>query len=398
MFERSEQGQATADAWLEEMVLNVSGKNSPVVFTMGTSPDDASDTHGVTNLASGMGLVPNVGEPPTNFHFELFDSGCTKLCGNCSANAAPLPEILLGAPVPRLRLTRPVRSASDLIERASTLLSRFEHGSLDEVARARLEAWANAIVDSEDITFAQILDEPRIDLSYDPASDVLRITNRDALARAKPGPYGAVDDPPDLRTVLMLEAEALREDLQTIPGMVDLLGEQFEVTTRVVGYGGDDGPQRAPIDFEYIYTLPGALDGFALPDRHLAFGITRLGELSTITVSMVDVEIVSDVGMQRPPQQALDTLGATLLGQHPGATSIEFVAPTVGYQLKEDEASGELDPSLLVGYVLAFGSESERAISRRVLIRLSLTALDAPIESLAAQDPDPKAGDARAAN
>lgn len=398
VFERSEQGQPTADAWLEEMVLNSGGKNSPVVFTMGTSPNDASDTHGITNLASGMGFVQNVGEPPTNFHFELFDSGCTKLCGNCSPNAAPPPEILLSAPVPRVKLTRPVRSAADLIERASTLLSRFEHGSLDDAARARLETWANTIVDSGDVTFAQILDEPRIDLSYDPASDVLRITNRDALARARPGPYGVVDDPADLRTVLMLEAEALREDLQTIPGMLDLLGDQFEVTARAVGYGGGDGPQRAPTDFEYIYTLPGELEGLALTDRQFAIGITRLGELSTIMVSMIDVEIVGSVGMQRPPQSALDALSTTLLGQHPSATSIEFVTPTVGYQLKEDEASGELDPSLLVGYVLAFGSGSAPAISRRVPIRLSLTELDAPIESLAAQDPDPTAGDARAAN
>jgi hypothetical protein len=397
VFKRSQDGQPTADAWLEGMALNILGKNSPVVFTMGVSPDDAANTHGATNLASGQGFIENVGEPPTNFQFELYDSGCTKVCGNCSGNSAVLPDIST-APVPFVKLTRPVRSASDLVAHASTLLMHFDVGPLDAAEQARLEAWTEAVVESGDVEYAQILDAPRVDLSYDPSSDLLRITNRDALARARPGPYGVVDDPGDLRQTLELEAAALRDELQSIPGMVDLLDAEFEVTTRKVGYGSGDAPQLAPIVFEYMFTLPGQLAELALPDRHLGIGLTRLGELSTLTVSTVNVEIVGTVTMQRPPQQALDALGAEVLQQYPSALGVEFVAPMVGYQLRGAEASNEVMPSLLVGYVLEFGPESDPVVSRRFPVRISLTDLDAPIESLASEDPNPQGGDDRAAS
>jgi hypothetical protein len=397
VFKRSQDGQPTADAWLEGMVLNILGKNSPVVFTMGTSPDDASDTHGITNLASGQGFIQNVGEPPTNFQFELYDSGCTKVCGNCSGNSASVPDIST-APVPFVKLTRQVRSTSDLVAHASTLLMPFDVGPLDVAGQARLEAWAASIVESGDVEYAKILDAPRIDLSYDPSSDLLRITDRDALARARSGPYGVVDGPADLHQTLELAAAAVRDELQSIPGMVDLLGTDFEVTTREVGYGGVDDPQPASIAFEYMFTLSGQIEGLALPDRHLGIGVTRLGELSTLTVSAVEVEIVGAVTMQRSPQQAMDALSAEVLQQYPSALGIEFVAPMVGYQLRDAEASNEVMPSLLVGYVLEFGPESDRVVSRRFPVRISLTDLDAPIESLASEDPNPQGGDDRAAS
>jgi hypothetical protein len=396
VFKRTQDSQPTADAWLEEMEANI-GSNSPVVFTMGTSPDDATSTHGITNLASGEGMIMNVGEPADNFQFELWDNGCTKICGNCNGNAPPLPEIMFGALVPRVTLTRPLRSADDLVAHAALLIARFDVGPLDQAQQARLEVWASSVVERGEISYAQILDEPRLDLSYDPSSDLLRITNRDALARARPGPGSIVDDPPGLEATLRLEAEAVRAELQTIPGALDLLGSVFEVTTRELGYGSAD-MQTGPIAFEYMFTLPGQFEGLALPDRRLGIGVTRLGELSTLVVSVVDVQVTGTVGFQRTPQEAIDVLEAEVLAQYQSALDIEIVVPRVGYQLAEGQLSTEALPSLLVGYVLAFGPEANPVVSRRVPVRISLSEPDAPIESLAAVDPNPQAGDQRAAN
>ena len=396
VFTRTQDGQSTADAWLEEMDANIVS-NSPVVFTMGTSPDDATNVHGMTNLASGEGLIENVAEPADHFFFELYDNGCTKKCGNCNGNAPALPELMLTAPVPRVTLTRPLRSADDLVAHAALLIARFDVGALDQAQQARLEAWADTVVTRGDVSYAQILDEPRLDLSYDPSSDLLRITDRDALARARPEPGSIVEDPPGLEDTLRLEAEAVRTELQTIPGALDLLGSVFELTTREVGYGSAD-TQADPIAFEYMFTLPGQLEGLALPDRRLAIGVTRLGELSTLAVSMIEVEVTGAVGFQRAPQQALEALSAEVLAQYPSALDIELVAPKVGYQLAEGQLSSEALPSLLVGYVLAFGPAADPVVSRRIPVRIVLSEPDAPIESLAAVDPNPQAGDQRAAN
>ncbi|PRQ00531.1 hypothetical protein [Enhygromyxa salina] len=104
-------------------------------------------------------------------------------------------------------------------------------------------------------------------------------------------------------------------------------------------------------------------------------------------------DIVDD---QRSPQQAIDSLTAAILVQNPGASKIEIVSAQVGYQLAEEETSGEIAPSLLAGYVVAF--ESGAVISRRVPVRISLIEPDAPVEALGAEDPNPDEGDERAAN
>ena len=86
VFKRTQDGQSTRDAWLDEMEQNADvGKNSPVVVTFGKSAQDALESHGSTNLASGEGLSTNVGEPADNFIFTWYNNGCTRL----AATAVP---------------------------------------------------------------------------------------------------------------------------------------------------------------------------------------------------------------------------------------------------------------------------------------------------------------------
>lgn len=396
IFVRSQDGQVAADAWLEEMVLNVLGKNSPLVFTKGITQEEAISVHGATNLATGEGFMTNVGEPAGSYRGELYDSGCSAGCGACDGNAPTVPELPLGAPTRRVKLTRPSRSALELVDHVTTGLALYDVEVLDEIAGDRLRSWAEKIAVSGELHYAILLGEPRIDVVYDPRADLLRITNRDALARARPNPRQDIDDPPGLQDTLLLEADAVRAELAVIPGALDRLGTDFEVTTRVVVDGqGDDPPTYTVI--ETMFTLPGRLDGLALPDRHLGIGITRLGELSTITVSNVDVEIIGESQLGRQPQDATDFLLASLAAQYPSA-EVELVAPRLGYVLGEAESSVVAEPSLIVGYVLTFGTGGTAVVSRRYPVRVSLAAHDAPIESLAATDPNPDPGDDRASN
>jgi len=315
VFMRSADGQPSADAWLEEMVQNAAGKHSPAVLTLGTSPDDASDTHGLTNLASGVGLLENVGEPVSNYHYELYDSGCDTICGNCGANNAPLPELMLSAPVSTLTLIRPQRSAAELVERASVVLEAFELAPLEPAALARLEAWAAQTVERGDVSYAQILDEPRVDLSYDPDSDQLRITDRGALARARPAPGELVDDSAVLEESLVAEAEA-EGTRAALGGLLDasvLLSSTPALITRSLADGSDADPQPEPVAFEYFYTWTGERDGLTLPDYEIGVGVTRLGELASVTLSLVEVEPGASLGYQRSPEQALDALREAVL-------------------------------------------------------------------------------------
>ncbi len=398
VFKRTQDGQSTADAWLEEMVQNVSGKNSPVVLTMGTSKGDASEMHGMTNLASGEGFLENVGEPADNYFFEFYNSGCSTTCGNCSGNATAPPEVTLGASMPRITLARPLRSAANLVELASILIGRFDVGALDVEEQARLDAWAHRVVASGDVTHALIRASPNLDLSYDPQSDLLRITNRSALAQARLLAGELIGDPANLQATLQAEAEAVRDGLAAIPGALDLLGTQFEVTTREVGQGGGEGPQSGPVAFEYMFTLPGRFEDLALPDRSLGIGVTRLGELSTLTMAMVELEVVGEARIEREPQHAIEDLKASLHVQYPSALDIEIVKPQIGYVLREEQAFAEVEPSLLVGIILEFGVGNERMVSRGYPLRVSLTELAGPFDSLAALDPNPQAGDPRASN
>lgn len=393
VFKRCQDGQSTKDAWLEEMVLNGGGKNSPIVLTLGTSDEDAASMHGMTNLASGEGFVENVGEPADNFYFELYDSGCSSTCGNCT-NATPQPlEVIIGTSTPRVQLSRPLRSADNLVELATVLLARFVTDPHDQAMQAALAAWAARVVASGDVGHALLLDQPRIDITYDPRGDLLRVTNRDALDAARPQPGVQIDDPADLSEQLELEAGAIRDALALVPGALDHLGADFQLTTRAGGFVAD---AAAPIAFEYLYELPGRFGELALPERRLVIGVTRLGELSTMMMSLVDVEVVGEARIERLASQALADLHDDLLDTHPGAVDVDFADVSVGYILREDQLADEVVPSLIVEYSLAYGEGEERVVSRRQVVRLSLTEPEALPEPLAALDPAPHGGDDRA--
>lgn len=397
VFERSQDGQPTAHAWLDEMEHNISGKNSPVVMTFGKVPGDAETIHAEVNLASGEGLLVDVSEPVLDFYFEWLDNGCTFLCGGCSNNATMPPEITAGTTVPVLRLARPVRSSEAIVERVQLLLPVFELDPLSAEDTLRLEAWASLVVERTDIAFARIAG---FELTYDPSSDLLRVRDREALDRARPSwDETAQDADAALIEALRLEATDLRATMALLPGLLDPLGESFEMSTRKVGYGGEGRPTRE-LAYEYLFTATGRFAELDVIGSRLQIGMTRLGELGSVTIASMEVEPVGGALIERGIESTLMALRAELEAEHPAATAIEFIDPRVGFALHEDHTLAEVDASLVAGVVMAFpGDGTEDLVSRQSIVKMSLVSLDAASESLEAVDFDAEqGGDSRVAN
>jgi hypothetical protein len=395
VFKRSQDGQPTAHAWLDEMEHNISGKNSPVVMTFGHVAGEAEAMHAETHLASGDGFIVNVMEPISDFYFEWLDNGCTVACGACTAAATLPPQIAVGTTAPRLRLTRPLRSSIDLVERVEFILANFEAGMLSSEDAMRVATWAATVIERNDVAFARIGD---LELTYDPSSDLLRIRDREALDRARPKwTELAPESDGALIDALRSDAHDLRVAMETSPGLLDPLGTDFELSMRKVGYGGDDRPARE-LTYEYLFTVTGRLAEFEVIGSRLEIGMTRLGELGSVTLAGMGVEIVGGLSIERDIAAALEALRDELELEHPSATAIEFVDPRVGYALREDQKQAEVDASLVVGVVLAFpGDGTHEVVSRQSLVRVSLVSFDASSESLEAVDlAAAQGGDARA--
>jgi hypothetical protein len=397
VFERSQDGQPTAHAWLDEMEHNIHGKNSPVVMTFGHVAGEAEAMHAETHLASGEGFIINVTEPIRDFYFEWLDNGCTVVCGGCTDSPTTLPQIDMGTTAPRLRLTRPLRSSIGLVERVELVLGIFAAGALSNEEAMRLETWALSVVERNDVAFARIGD---FELTYDPNSDLLRIRDREALDRARPT-WTELGSELDATAIEALRSDAddLRIALEMLPGLLDPLGEGFELSTRKVGFGGDDRLARE-LTYEYLFTANGHFAEFEVIGSHLQIGITRLGELGSVTVAGMDVEIVGGSPIERGVEEALEAMREEFEAKHPTATAIEFVDPRVGYALREDQDQAEVDASLVVGIVLTFpGDGALDMVSRKSIVRMSLVSVDAGSEDLAAEDLDiEQGGDVRAAN
>ncbi|NJK31825.1 MAG: hypothetical protein HC927_05055 [Deltaproteobacteria bacterium] len=398
VFKRTQDGQPTVYAWLDEMEQNGDiGKNSPVALTFGHGAGEAKAVHAQTNLAKGDGFVVNVTEPVDDYYFEWLDNGCTGSCGGCSGNAAPPPEIVPGAMVPMVRLIRPLASSAELVARILHVLLIFGVESLAVADSERLETWADATVLAHDVGYIRIGD---IEVSYEPDAARLRIRDRGALDRARPG-----WDDPDQASAEEWETEQARAEalevralLEAASGLGGPLAEEFEVSTRRIGFGGADRPSRS-VAHEYLFTTTGRLGGQQVFGHALQIGVTRFGERSSVTISTMQAETMQDQRIKRVPAQALDALRADLEARHPAAIAVELIEPRIGYAMREDQTDEVVASSLVVGYVLAFPSDApDPLVSRRRYVKISLVSLDSPPEVLEPTDPDSEdGGDARVA-
>lgn len=195
VFKRTQDGQSTKDAWLDEMEQNAAlGKNSPVVLTAGVSGMEAIQAHGATNLASGVGFIDSVGEPADAFFFEWLDNGCTPSCGECQGiTSVEVPSMLVGATVPIVQMERPRRSGEALVDRASTLVAVLQGESVSSAQRTRLAEWAQAILACQDVAVTMLPGEPAIRVVYEPVIDRLVVDDLDAREAARPGASETVD-------------------------------------------------------------------------------------------------------------------------------------------------------------------------------------------------------------
>ncbi|MCX4239353.1 DUF6345 domain-containing protein [Paraliomyxa miuraensis] len=389
VFKRTEDGQSTKDAWLDEMEQNADlGKNSPVVLTAGVSGMEAMQAHGATNLASGAGFIDNVGEPADAFFFEWLNNGCTALCGGCSRVApAEVPSMLVGAKIPIVGMERPRRSAEALVDRASTLVAVLQGEPVRSVQRARLEEWAQAILASQDVTVTTLPGKPAIQVAYEPSIDRLVVDDLDARAAARPSASESVDDGKkgtELEKAGKARDQALSKLSATMgSALVGLPTEPtFSLTTREAGLIERGGTSTTgSIPFEYIFSTFGVFASHPVFDARLELGITRHGTLSRIAVSALAVSKISSASITRSPEEALRTLERDIEASNPKMIQYEITAARVGLAFPSGSSSSALaSPELFADYVVAYpGNGTTPAVSRRQPVSLSLIAPSAPM-------------------
>nr|WP_172301575.1 DUF6345 domain-containing protein [Pseudenhygromyxa sp. WMMC2535] len=397
VFKRTQDGQPTAYAWLDEMENNgAPGKNSPVTTTLGSSAAEAEAVHPHTNLADGEGLLGELPEPAGGYYFEMYDNGCTSPCGSCSSSLQSMPEVSMGQVVTRLELTRPQRGRVELRERASGLVLALG-GAFDPSEDERLARWAAEIEASGSLAFVSLLCDGEIfDLSYDPDNDELRVSNRSALERARPSVnrHRMVAD-----TLSMDETQTIAEG--TLARLRDQLDASMtwdaamEVATRSGGFGSREDEGTAPATpFEYLFSIRPRVDGFEISGAELRVGVTRLGELSSVVLSEVSAQPAGAAKIQRTVKQAVADLEAGLRAVEPGMGELVFDELRLGYALSEGERAAVVEPGVLVGHVAAFAQGE--SVSRRVPLRVPLTCTACDPVLLAQADPSPSPGDSRA--
>lgn len=403
VFKRTADGQSTTNAWLDEMEQNADvGKNSPVVVTFGTSPQDAYSHHQSTNLASGEGLITNVGEPADNFIFTWYNNGCTPGCGNC--NPAPPPSLPvgvgLGSTVPLVQLERMTRSEAKLVEELEFLLPFFGVDSTSVVTQGRLASWAHTASTDGEVTFAEICQNPRITVSYDPVEDRLRVTDEDALKSAHLS-FGQATTQPLPNQVTLADLQLMAEQVRNLvqgKSPTETLTIAFSTSTREVGYLDLSAGVTNSTPVEYRFEVTGRVQSLNLPGRSLRIGVTRLGELSSITSSGMHAEVVGAELIVRTPATAMAEFEAALLAQYPDATAVEFFDVSIGYALPEESSTTVAEPSVLLRYALTFeDSAGVSVVSRSEPVSLSLVSSCLRPVLLSTQDPNPTPGDARRA-
>lgn len=393
VFERTQDGQPTVYAWLDEMEQNGDvGKNSPVAMTFGHEPGESVQLHPNTNLASGDGFIINTAESAENFYFEWLDNGCS--CAPCDSGSLEVPDILVGTTVPTLHVVRPVLDANTLVEHVQQLASVLGI-TLTSDELVRLETWAMASVDAGDIAYAVFGD---LEVTHDPEAAQLRVRDRAAFDEARPSADGPDLDADEQALVQAAQqrADSARTAVSALPDLLGPLATEQGLSVRRVGFGGVDSETRH-VAYEFVFRWRGDVAGQVLFGSQLEIGVTRLGALSTIAVSSMRAEVVGDDRTKLAPQQALELALADLALRHPGALSIDVADLHVGYVMREDQSDEVLDSSLVLGYTVAYASgETQPFMSRKHYIKRSLVVLDAAHETLEPSDPDAnQGGDAR---
>jgi hypothetical protein len=386
VFKRTQDGQSTKDAWLDEMEKNIApGRHSPVVLTLGVTGFDAMEVHGATNLATGAGFIQNLGEPVRGHHFEWLNNGCTPGCGSCSRIAPVTPPMGMlpdGSQVPIVELERPYRSAQELAIRAASLVPLLQNRPVDAAQRTQLDEWAGRIVREADIAVTVLTGAPRIQLAYDPSTDYLVVDDLDARQAARPG----VSESPDpdqqqadlavarqVRDEVLLELDGYHDDLLGVPRR-----STFSVGTREAGTLVS-GVASGSVQFETIFSTFGELAGYPVFGAQLEIGVTRRGKLSRIGISAIHATEVSTATVRRAPAEALHLLEADVAARNPRMLRQETVMVHVGFFSPEGPSrTAMVAPALVVDYVVLYpGDETDPMVSRLYPAWVSLIS-DAP--------------------
>ena len=311
-----------------------------------------------------LGDAASVREPSSMRHGLAHDAFADAAIG--------MPPPPMGSTAPLLRLTRPQRSADELAQRLSAVLT-----AMDLVLQpSEALAWAQSAVEEGDPAEPRISEPmPGLVVSYDPRIDELMVVDTALL---------------DMHTRLASDTvpwDSARRVMRSLitQGIVDASHalHDAEVTFIRSGVRGPDGFHEQWVD-EVVFEVAPSLGGIAVADAGARIGITPTGGTSSVQITGIEIDHVGTVTIGTTARALEDAFADYLV-----SLGLPFEAVQVGmrrpiYLLNPNEATGLVEPRYLVSSAIVIRDGDVRSTSRSTT---TLWSLLSPNPTLAARLP-----------
>lgn len=324
------------------------------------SPSTAADA-GAT--AVGSPIAPVV---PREARLELVRDAFI-----AAASSTPPPAV--GSAAPLLRLRRPRRSAVDLTQRVTHVLTAMGLSS----EPPQILTWARTAVDASDGLEPSIFEPtPGVVATYDATLDDLLIVDTRAI---------------DSRTRVRADVVPWEEARHVLQVLIDgdivdpnLSLDEAAVAFVRSGAGGPNGEDEQWVD-EIRFEANLHMAGMRLVDAGIRIGITPMREVSSVRVTGIAIEPVGSVTIGTTAQALHDAFCAYIVDTAPPFESLQIALRGPVYMLDPNASSGLVDPRYLVAHSIVVRDGAVSSTSRSTITLWSMTS---PEPALAARLPE----------
>lgn len=382
-LEATAKGMSNRQAWLTTMANRPGvGHNSPSLLTLGATPADANAYHSSARRVDLHGLWNAPPEDANTYVSSYLDYGCGP-CGCPDPSQQPFEwldveasAVLIGQAaltvdetVPVLRLSRKQRSPAEIEDRVGISL---EIMGLEAVSDASITEWAADAMATPARASVLRLDVAGVEAwaLYSPHFDDLTI-----LAD-RPAGDAVIDNEIDRDKaaarfddiVAQLEAAGLTNNLTNKDPRVGVLVTQ-------VGKGPTVESERVD---GWRFGVNRSFAGVTILDSGVSAVVDSDGELSMLRLTDVSVDYL-DLTEVRSDPVAVEAQWLDALSELHNAPDWVFLdSLRIAYALPPDAVEAELEPRLVVNYVLGYEHEGSVTPSRQNISSVPVMGIGEP--------------------
>lgn len=285
--------------------------------------------------------------------------------------SAPPPPV--GSTAPLLRLSRPKRSAVELVQRVNNVLTIMELS----VEASETLTWARAATNTSDVLKPSIFEPaPGVVVTYDSMLDDLMVIDTRAI---------------DRRTRVRTDAVPWEDARRVLRALVDgdvvdprLSLDEAAVAFVRSGAGGPGGEDEQWVD-EIRFEANLRVEGTPLVDAGIRIGITPTREVSSIRVTGMVIEPVGTITIGTTARALQDAFSEHVVGTAPAFDSLQISMRRPVYLLDPSATSGLVEPTYLIAHSMVLRHGAVSSASRSTITLWSMTS---PVPTLVARLPD----------